>query len=402
MINRTLHIALPVLGESSTLPNFLKCIEKQSFKKYKLYVCVNQYESWWDKEKKIHYCIDNEKSISFLKSSKIEIEILDKSSQGLGWPDNKGGVGWARKTLMDHISEADKNDIIVSMDADTYYPDNYLLSIATYFNKKPEHMALSLPYYHQLEGNDSDRFILRYEMYMRYYALNMLRIQNPYHFTSLGSAIALPVWVYHKIGGMTPAKSGEDFYLLQKIVKNGPIGSWTNTIAFPASRYSDRVLFGTGPALIKGAKGNWESYPFYSPDTFDLIKETYELFPMLFKKDVLTPMSEFLSSQFKTKQIWGPLRNNYKDQSNFVKACVIKVDGLRILQFLRYSRSKLEPIADENVLKEFMQTNFANEMDSGISKILNRLDFSHSDINELNALRNFIFEKEMEFRKSFI
>ena len=229
----------------------------------------------------------------------------------------------------------------------------------------------------------------------------MLRIKNPYHFTALGSALALPVWAYQKIGGMAPVKSGEDFYLLQKVVKNGLIGSWAESKAYPAARYSDRVIFGTGPALIKGAKGDWDTYPFYTPGSFDQIKQTYKHFPKLFEKDLETPMSDFLHRQLNTDDIWGPIRKNYKDRANFVKACIRKVDGLRILQFLRHCRSNVEPIADENVLKEFMQTHFANEMDSGIYTILNNLDFNVSDIQELDILRKLLFESEMKIRQSY-
>jgi len=257
MNNRTLHIALPVLGEFVNLPDFLKCIRSQSFKNYKMYVCVNQYDSWWTNPDKKHYCNDNIQSLEFLKSQNNEnLTIIDRSTKGYGWTDKKGGVGWARKILMDTISMENKNDIIVSMDADTFYPEDYLQAISHYFIEHPKHLGISIPYFHKLKGDNTDKHILRYEIYMRYYALNMLRIQNPYKFTALGSALALPIWAYNKIGGMTPVKSGEDFYLLQKLVKNGKISQWLETTAYPSSRFSDRVLFGTGPAIIKGAHGD--------------------------------------------------------------------------------------------------------------------------------------------------
>ena len=403
MSNRVLHIALPVLGEYANLSNFLDCLEKQSFKKFKIYICINQYEHWWDEASKLHYCLDNAESLSFLKSLDSDIEIVDRSSKGFGWLKKKGGVGWARKILMDRIAEVgNKDDIIVSMDADTYYPENYLVSIIDFFNEHPDNIGLSVPYFHQLIGDSSDRQILRYEIYMRYYALNMLRIKNPYNFTALGSALALPVWAYHKIGGMTPVKSGEDFYLLQKLVKNGQLGMWADTTAFPASRYSDRVLFGTGPALIKGAKGNWDSYPLYIPDSFDLIHKTFNLFPTLFERDVKTPMSGFLSAQFRSNDLWGPLRRNYRDRGNFIKACINKVDGLRILQFLRYRKSMMEPIGDETVLIEFLQTNFAKKMDSGLHAVLNSLNYADSSIQDIDLLRQYLFKQEMITRKKFM
>ncbi len=88
------------------------------------------------------------------------------------------------------------------------------------FKHHPDAVALSVPYYHNLTGDEEkDRAILRYEIYMRYYAINLWRIGSPYNFTAVGSAMALPVWAYRAIGGITPHKSGEDFYFIQKLRK---------------------------------------------------------------------------------------------------------------------------------------------------------------------------------------
>lgn len=399
MAQRTLHIALPVMGESANLPQFLSCIEKQTFRNFKIHICVNQYDDWWLDSDKRHYCTDNVKSLDYLSSFKNDIEIIDRSSKENGWPPKRGGVGWARKVLMDSISSNEKNDIIVSMDADTIYPEDYLFSINKYFDNHPNHLGLSLPYFHHLSRDETDVHILRYEIYMRYYALNMLRIKNPYNFTALGSALALPVWAYNKIGGMTPVKSGEDFYLLQKLVKSGPLGQWTDTTAYPSSRFSDRVLFGTGPALIKGTKGEWDSYPIYHPESFNLVNETFDLFPLLFKKDIDTPMSAFLKDQLKTTDLWGPLRSNYKDISNFVRACINKVDGLRILQFLRHQRNTQTKNNDESILTEYISMSFSGMIDNELNTALKSLNYRTSSINDMDLIRRFLQMQEMNLRK---
>ena len=119
-------------------------------------------------------------------------------------------------------------------------------------------LGLAIPYYHKLIGNPvNDRLILRYEIYMRHYLLNMLEIGNPYAFTAIGSAMAAKVSAYRKVGGLAPVKSGEDFYFIQKLKKNGKVGNWCETTAFPSSRFSNRVIFGTGRALIKGNAGRF-------------------------------------------------------------------------------------------------------------------------------------------------
>ena len=394
-----IHIALPVLNESRNLPAFIDCLKAQSLQDFNLVGCVNQYETWWDDAEKVDQCHDNQKSIGFLQSiSWMGIQIIDKSSKGKGWPRKKGGVGHARKTAMDLIVETAADDeLIVSMDADTYYPPDYLLSLLESFQQYPKMIGLAVPYYHKLDGNETDRLILRYEIYMRYYALNMLRINNPYAYTALGSAMAFPVWAYKKVGGLTPVLSGEDFYFLQKLSKNGTLGVWAETTAYPSSRFSDRVLFGTGPALIKGNTGNWDSYPVYDDQLFDKVEEIFRLFPLLYTEELQTPMDTFLRKQFNTDLMWEPLRKNYKDVNNFVKACVNKVDGLRILQYLRQEQSK-KMSRNEDVLISFLKKYHGNKSGKDFFEQFDDLDFKTSTIEKLNQLRDFLFREEMRLR----
>ena len=393
-----IHLALPVLNESENLPTLLDCLAVQECKDFELVVCVNNYDWWWDDEKLKQECTDNQQSIEILNNEKrFEITIIDRSSPGNGWKKKKGGVGHARKTTMDFIAQQfDANDLIVSIDADTFYPVNYLEEINESL-KNNNLLGLAVPYFHPLNSSN-DRLILRYEIYMRYFLLNMLRIKNPYAYTALGSAMAFPVWAYKKLGGLTPVMSGEDFYFLQKLRKSGNLGIWTNTIAYPSARFSDRVNFGTGPALIKGETGDWDSYPIYYYQLFDKVKETFDLFPTLFKRDVTTPMDEFLKKQFGSNEIWKPLRDNYKDEKNFVKACVAKVDGLRILQFLKLSQQS------ESVDNSFLLRDYINKFHSkGISKELNFIlkdfDLELSTTEHLSKLREFLFNKEMRLRR---
>ena len=398
-MSRKVYVALPVLNESANLPRLIECFYKQEMKDFRMVVCVNNYDHWWDDLGKMEQCADNQKSLKYLLSTdKLSVHVIDRCSPGRGWPDKRGGVGWARKMAMDEIiKEAEDSDIIVSIDADTYYPENYLSAIQNYFSNYSGSYGLSLPYFHKLIDEDTNRLILRYEIYMRYYLLNMLQINNPYAFTALGSAMAFPVWAYKKVGGLKPVKSGEDFYFLQKLIKNGNIGLWAETIAYPSSRFSDRVLFGTGPALIKGDRGDWESYPIYNYRNFALIEKTFEKFPHLFVKDYSTPMDRFLKLQNQDDNLWGALRQNYKDPENFVKACIRKVDGLRILQFLRSEQQK------NSETNEISLIHYMDEMGSYKTKMqssFQNISFETSSIKQLDDLRIMLFKEEMRIRKA--
>ncbi len=394
-----IYIALPVMREMERLPLLIKAIMDQSNQRFRLIVCVNQPESWWSDPLRLPVCIENRLAIEFLESLHDDrIEILDRSSMGKGWPDKGHGIGVARKYLMDHISSvAAEKDILISMDADTVFDPGYFESIIENFRINPAAYAISVPYYHRLSGNpELDRAVLRYEIYMRAYALNMWRIRSPYCFSALGSAIAFPVWAYRAAGGMTPKLSGEDFYFLQKIVKTGRLLHWNGEIVYPATRLSDRVFFGTGPALIKGIEGDWNSYPIYDFRLFDQVAETCRAFGSLFIKDVNTPLDDFMIRRFGSLP-WENLRKNFKTQAHFIRACHEKIDGLRILQFLKESQNPDEKVS-EAALSSLLNL-YTNQFADQISEINTKIDFGLSSVDELNQIRDLLFNIEMHYRK---
>jgi hypothetical protein len=202
---------------------------------------------------------------------------------------------------MDAINKVAKaKDIIVSLDADTTFRENYFSSLAENFSDHPDAVAIAVPYFHQLvEDEAANRAMLRYEIYMRYYSLNLWKIGSPYSFMALGSAMAFPLWAYRAVGGMTPKMSGEDFYFLQKLRKYGKMLFSNPEKVYPAARFSDRVYFGTGPAMIKGNQGDWTSYPIYSFHYFDEIRMTTDLFTEFFRKTKSTPVVSFLRQLLK-------------------------------------------------------------------------------------------------------
>jgi hypothetical protein len=397
MIDRPkIYIALPVMDEAEPLPSCLYCIESQSYTNYHVVICVNQPDEWWDVPEKMSVCESNKRILTQLKIKHPEkYTVIDKSSKGHGWKGNITGVGWARKTIMDHIAKiANIDDIIVSLDADTIFTKNYFRSIIEIFNDAPGIVTLANPYYHELSGSEAeDRAILRYEIYMRNYAINLLLINSPYAFTALGSAIALPVTAYKAIGGLTPKLSGEDFYFLQKLRKYGSIRIHNTEKVLPAARFSDRVLFGTGPAMIKGSAGDWTSYPVYHHSLFNDIRKTYDLFKTLYSNDVQTPLTIFLSKQFKTEDIWQPIRNNHNDAEHFIRACHEKLDGLRILQYLKTEQLKHTQTDERNLYDNIIGV-FKNIKNFDNVLLVKYLSFKTCRIDLLDEIRNYLAKVE--------
>lgn len=384
-------LAIPLMAELENLAGLVNCLESQTFENFKVFFCVNQPESFWQNPEKTFICHNNRESIEYLHTLDSDrYFIIDRSSEGKGWDEKRQGVGHARKVLFDTILEKHSdNTIIISLDGDTSFSGNYFQSIVSQFNEKPGISAVSVPYFHLLPQNESEqRGLLRYEIYMRHYMMNMLLIRNPYAFTALGSAMAFPIWAYRKAGGITPLQGGEDFYLMQKLCKTGKISVYNDECVFPQGRTSFRVPFGTGPAVQKNIAEQDLSYPFYSRESFIKVGATFALFPRLFSVDCETPMSDFLRMQLKTDDLWHSIRKNFKTEELFVKSCTERVDGLRILQFLK---SEHQSGSSEKNLADFCKSQEIAQPDD--------FSFGNTEIRELDNLRKIFFEKEMSLRK---
>lgn len=412
-----ISVAIPALAESANLPQLVDSLMCQTIKDFDVYICVNNPESWRssDDEKVHNMYLDNQLSLDYLHHVAVslpQLHIIDCSSPTRGWLGKKHGVGWARKTIMDAIiRDHDDNELVVSLDADTDFDEKYLESVLNAMNSHSDCDAFAVPYYHPLCGTEkTDRAMLRYEIYMRHYLVNMLAIKHrlsvlyasqygiyntdfPYAFTALGSAMVFSLWAYRRVGGYTPLQGGEDFYLMQKFAKTGRMLLSCNEVVRPQGRVSSRVPFGTGPAIAKGVDSMEDSYPLYPHEAFEAIAETYTLFPRLYEENVDTPMMAFLCSQLKTDDLWQPLRKNFKSCDLFVHACQERVDGLRILQFLKYYREQMT--SQPSSVKE-LQYCCNNH---GIS-VSDDFDFASSSIESINAVRDSLFALEMTLRGS--
>ncbi|MDR2906709.1 MAG: hypothetical protein LBU91_01800 [Bacteroidales bacterium] len=373
-----IYAALPVMNEPD-VEHTIRQILSQTLPPKALYVCVNQPDEYKHDADKQFIFEQNQQTIAYIRNQFPKVNIIDKSTHG--WDSKNHGVGWARKLLMDTINEiANPEDIIISLDADTEYPPTYFKSVNQIFNidtypvaersRSARPIALSNPYYHKLTGRKAeDRAMLRYEIYMRCYHLNLIRIGSPYAFTALGSAIAVRISAYRKMGGMAPKKSGEDFYFLQQLCKIGRVETKNTVVVYPATRLSNRVFFGTGPALIKGVNGDWNSYPIYSPKLWDEVAAIYQDFSRYFSSDDIQKF-----------------RANSKTEAQFQKFCHEKFDGLRILQYLKSHHAE-HPQSDEIGLSQNLTV-------LGINTLLpSDFSFQTAKITLLDEIRDILFAK---------
>ena len=174
-------------------------------------------------------------------------------------PPRHAGVGLARKLGMDEAVRrlqcaggnpaGDSQGVIVALDADCTVRKDYLWAIWQAFQNRAPMQAASIAFEHpwQLEPDPLLRQgIVQYELYLRFYVNGLRWAGYPYHFHTVGSAMAVRADAYQQQGGMNRRKAAEDFYFLGKFMPLGRFGVINKTRVFPSCRISHRVPFGTG------------------------------------------------------------------------------------------------------------------------------------------------------------
>ena len=131
-----------------------------------------------------------------------------------------------------------------------------------------------MPYRHEAADGLATR-AERYELHLRYYVDRLRYAGSPYAFHTVGSAIAIHAEVYAKVRGVPRRNAGEDFYLLNKAAKTAPVYAAVRPELVIRARLSNRVPFGTGPALQ--AMRDASSFASYAYESFDLLREAVAL-----------------------------------------------------------------------------------------------------------------------------
>ena len=202
----------------------------------------------------------------------IEVLAIDRASPGRQIP-RRQGVGLARKIGADvacalFARGAIRSPWLYFTDADVRLPPDYL-------QQPPERPgSLVMPFRHEAADGLLAR-AERYELHLRYYVDRLRNAGSPYAFHTIGSTIAIHADVYAKVRGVPKRNAGEDFYLLNKAAKTAPVFAATRPEIVIRARPSNRVPFGTGPALR--AMRDVQSFASYAYESFELLREAIGL-----------------------------------------------------------------------------------------------------------------------------
>lgn len=281
------------------------------------------------------------------------------TSEPVKLPRKWAGVGMARKRGMDEglwrfNQTGHKHGIIVSLDADTLVETNYLTSIENHFRKNPSHAGATIAFSHQLENIEEKlrEGILLYEKYMDYYKLALEYAGYPHALYTIGSAFAVTAEAYMKRGGMTRRKAGEDFYFLQTLPQVGKVGEITDTAVHPSARVSDRVPFGTGPAMQNWMTDSADLRISYNIQAFKDLKTLFSQHSLLYQisesdyqyfMNSLPPsVASFLNQEDFYSELSG-LSNNCAGVEIFSQRFFQLFNAFRILKFINFSHAHFYP-----------------------------------------------------------
>lgn len=273
-------------------------------------------------------------------SCPVDCWVIDAVSQPL---PAKQGVGLARKTGSDAACRLWANGQIRHMwlyqcDADAVLPPNY------FSTRMPDRGAVVFTHQHHSEDPLLQRAAGLYEQHMAHYVNGLQRAGSRYAYPTLGSTMAVHLHDYCLVRGFPKRSAAEDFYLLNKLAKVNPVTLKKEVVVSLEARLSERVPFGTGPALQKIIDGLVEDpsgafYRTYHPQSFVLLAEALDQLDRLADNSALRDdhPGRYLH-QLGIKKISDQLQAKYPTRRQRTEMLAQWFDAGRTLRFIHMAR----------------------------------------------------------------
>jgi len=341
-----LIVIIPAINEPDIFKTYESLLKAQTSSKVLVLTVVNYSEKASDLTK-----IFNRELFQLISEWGYKNETTNIKFRTLLTPDVRrkhAGAGYARKVGMDTATEIfslnnNEKGLIVSLDADCLVAENYFEAM---INERAFDLQV-LNFDHQKDELSGDQLkaMLDYEIYLHYYVLVNRMAGFPYAYHTIGSCFALTVDAYMKNGGMNKKHAGEDFYFLHKLFPNCNVKRNYDTLVKPSGRVSDRVPFGTGPALNKILEEK-EPYTVYNPNAFEDLRLLFDSFFGGFEQRdsynierLGDGLQEFLiSNDFKEK--YREAAQNSGNQLTFTKRLFQHFNAFQIVKYLNFVHEK--------------------------------------------------------------
>jgi hypothetical protein len=185
-------------------------------------------------------------------SEHLDLLVIDRASPGRRLPARQG-VGLARKIGCDVVTALQASGQVASpwiwtTDGDVEVPCDYFTTVP-----ESDAVAVNLPFVHvPVDSEPGAAVAIRlYDLSLRYYVAGLQYAGSPYAFHTIGSTMVVRGEAYARVRGFPRREAAEDFHLLCKLAKLGPVVSGEGQPLRVQGRASDRVPFGTGAAVSK-------------------------------------------------------------------------------------------------------------------------------------------------------
>ncbi|CAA0111259.1 Uncharacterised protein [Halioglobus japonicus] len=279
------------------------------------------------------------------------------------------GVGLARKIGCDlalqwRSAGGISGQWLCSTDADALLPQTYFAQLA---QATPKAAAAVFPFRHIASADEAcNTATALYELRLHHYVLGLEYAGSPYAFHTLGSSLAIPFSAYAHVHGFPKRAGAEDFYLLNKLAKLGPVARLQGPCIELQSRVSARVPFGTGPAVaaLTAAAQPLDSALFYHPQSFAALAALLALLPVLADRP-----EQNLAELMSDRGYWGKTAANAlnslgiasaldhcqrhaSSSEQFIRHFHQWFDGFRTLKFLHALRDDGLPLCSLAELNE--------------------------------------------------
>jgi hypothetical protein len=253
------------------------------------------------------------------------------------------GVGLARKIGTDialrlyHANQLTSPWLYMT-DADVMLPANY------FSHPLDGSGAYVFAHRHRTDDHTVRRAINLYDQHMAYYIAGLTFAGSRHAYPTLGSTIAVHAETYAQVRGFPRKNAGEDFYLLNKIVKIAPVRYCPQVLVTVTARLSQRVPFGTGPALEKISEllvgeSSGASYMSYNFNAFELLREALgalNQFATTGQFSAPKPINDILNT-LGWQQREALFRTRYQPKQRR-EAVLDWFDGLKTLKFIHATR----------------------------------------------------------------
>ena len=191
-------------------------------------------------------------NVQHLRYAGHQIVVIDRSAPGQRLPARQG-VGLARKIGADFALAlwargGAESPWIHCTDADVRLPgDNFDRATETLSaNRRPDSRrgpaALVYDFRHAIDDTrDAGKAILEYEIFLRYYVLGLRSAGSVHAYHTIGSTLAVDARAYAQVRGFPKREAAEDFHLLAKLAKVGPVEPLRGEPIVLSGRESERV-----------------------------------------------------------------------------------------------------------------------------------------------------------------